>query len=417
MTAVADALSTLLPSDALDTEGLAAPALGRPPETVVRPSSADEVATLMEWATREGVGVLPMASGRRVRPVAREGRYVALSADRLSGIEEYEAANLTLTAGGGTPFEGVAAALAENRQWAPFDPPHAPERSLGGLVAAADPGPLRMGYGDVRHHVLGMTVVTGDGRILRLGGRVVKNVAGYDVLKAVVGSRGTLAVIASVCLRAFPRPQVDRVLVVEGGSVEELLEPALAVGTAPILPVSCVLVDGLEAGDGGPALLVRLHGARETVDEDQRRLEDHVGTSFATFLDTESGGGAGARTPSVLEAVRDRAVDHDVVIHASALPSRLADVLSALAAFDAEAVVVDSYDGFVRLGTSTAEAGLLSEARRTIEDLGGAIRVESTRAEIDASAGSTPPSEGERALIGRLREAFDPGGVLWPARR
>lgn len=432
MTAAADALSALLPSDALGEAGRAAPALGRPPETVVRPASTDEVATLMDWATRQRVGVLPMASGRRARPVAREGRYVALCADRLSGIEEYEAANLTLTAGAGTPFGSVAAALAENSQWAPFDPPGAPGRSLGGLVAAADHGPLKMGYGDVRHHVLGMTVVTGDGRTLELGGRVVKNVAGYDVLKAVVGSRGTLAVVTSVCLRAFPRPQVDRVLVLEGGSVEELLEPALEVGTAPILPVSCVIVDESASGpaggassstdaadavgrgggpvgrsESGPTLLVRLHGAEETVDDDQRRLEAHVGTRFRTL----------SEPTSVVEGVRDRAADHDVVINASVLPSRLSDALSALAPFGAEAAVVDSYDGFVRLGASAVEAGLLADVRREIEALGGATRVESSAPDVDASAGSTTPSDAERVLIGRLQEAFDPGGVLWPARR
>lgn len=422
MTAVAEALSTLLPPDALDPEGVEAPGPGRPPEAVVRPSTTDEVATVMAWATREGVGVLPLAAGRRARPVSGEGRWVALSTTRLSGVQEYEAANLTLTAGAGTPFSAVTAALAENRQWAPFDPPHAPERSVGGLVAAADPGPLRMGYGDVRHHVLGMTVVTGDGRILGLGGRVVKNVAGYDVLKAVVGSRGTLAVVTSVCLRAFPRPQVDRVLILEGASVEELLEPALEVGTAPVLPVSCVIVDALEVDAGaagpstgrgaGPALVVRLHGAAETVDDDQRRLEEHVGASFATVGD----GAVDDRARDVLDAVRDRAADHPVVIQASAVPSRLGDLLSALSALDAEALVVDSYGGIVRLGASGTEAERVADVRRRIEAVGGAMRLTSALPALDTWDGTTPPTDGERALVDRLREAFDPGGALWPAR-
>lgn len=418
-----DALSDLLPPDALALEEYAAPALGRPPEAVVRPSSVGDVAKLLAWASREGVGVLPVASGRRAEPVGRDGRYVALATDRLAGIEEYEAADLTITAGAGTPLPTIAETLAENRQWAPFDPPHANGRSLGGLVATGESGALRTGYGDLRHHVLGMTVVTGDGRTLDLGGKVVKNVAGYDLVKAVVGSRGTLAVIASVCLRAFPRPAVDRVLVRSGSSLAELVAIGLEAGTAPILPASCVVVDRLEATGGSPAVVVRLHGAARTVDTEQGRLEDHLGVPLETWADVGAEAGASqdpsGRASALLEAVRDHASDHEAVIHASALPSRLLGVLDALEALEPDAVAVDTYSGFVRAGVDPARLdGGLADTRAAVERLGGAVRVDVSGAlgAYPAASGSHP-SEGEALLIERLRSAFDPEGVLWPARR
>lgn len=419
---VADALSALLPSDALASEAFtgerAAPALGRPPEAVVRPASSEEVATLLSWASREGVGVLPMGGGRRVAPVAREGRYVAVATDRLAGIEQYEPADMTVTAGAGTSFATIDRELRAHGQWAPFDPPHVTERSLGGLASSGESGPLWMGYGDLRHHVLGMTVVTGDGRELDLGGRVVKNVAGFDLLKAVIGSRGTLAVITSVCLRAFPRPPVDRVVALTDGSVAGLLPYALKVGTAPVMPVSSMMVDRFDAAGGGPALVVRLHGALATVDADQARLEEHVGRSFETLGD--AGMEAAAPTDDVaaaLDALRDHASDHEVVLAASARPSRLGELLEALEPLEPEALAVDTYAARVRAGVGSVDHGLLSEARSAIERVDGAFRLARGGASRGGErAGASTPSGREAALTGRLVRAFDPEGVLWPAR-
>lgn len=400
----AEALASILPASAVVSDVTDARKGGRRPEAVVRPASPDEVATLMAWANREGVGVLPVASGRRARPVRGDGRYVVLESGGMSGITEYEAADLTLTAGAGTPFAEVTAALAEHSQWAPFDPPLAPGRSLGGLVSAGLSGPLHMGYGDLRNHVLGMTVVTGDGRVLRLGGRVVKNVAGFDVLKAVVGSRGTLAVITSVVLRAFPIPLVDRVLVLDGESVQELLAVALEVGTAPILPVSSVVVDALAEVGGRPALIVRLHGALETVDADQARLEDHIGRTFRGGSDVDLG------------RVRDRAGAGEVLVTVSARPSRLGEVLDALNGLDPAELLLDSYGGRVRILTPVTTPETFHRARELVESAGGAMRVAAPSMAGQAAGLGSRPSAGEVALIAGLRNAFDPGEVLWPAR-
>ena len=401
----AEALASILPPEALAPDTARQPALGRPPEAVVRPSSSEEVSRVVAWATEEGLGVLPVASGTRTTTVGRDGRYVALDTRRLSGIEEYEPADLTVTAGAGTSFSAVAEALAEHRQWAPFDPPRVAHRSLGGLVALGESGPLRMGYGELRNHVLGCRVVTGDGRVLRLGGRVVKNVAGFDVLKAVVGSRGTLAVVTSVTLRAFPVPQVDRVLGRFAGSVEALVDDAVQVGRAPVLPVSAVVVDAAGSPEGDAALLVRLHGARETVDADQRRLEHHLGGPMEPLDPTQWAGAS------------DHADDHDVVVEASCLPSRLADVLEAVRALEPESVFLDGYAAMIRAGLSHTTAEVLVKARERIEAAGGALRIRSRRVDPGLEAAASRPTAGEDRLIRRLQAAFDPVEVLCPARR
>ena len=419
-------LAEVLPSDAFEsvrTPPGEAPAgsppqgPGRLPESMVRPGSTQEVAAVLAWATREGIGVLPVASGSRAAPVSGEGAYVVLSTTRLSGIEIYEPADLTLTARAGTPFRVVDDALGAEGQWAPFDPPRVTERSIGGLVGSGESGPLWMGYGELRNHVLGATVVTGDGRTLRLGGRVVKNVAGYDLLKAVVGSRGTLAAVTSVCVRAFPRPAIDRVLVLRGSSVEALLDAAMDVGSAPMLPVSSVLADRI--GDGvenrAAALVVRLHGARSTVEADQAALERHIGAAFEIVGDDAFGGEA-SRAHTVLTTIRDRGATNAVVLDVSARPSRLREVLSALARLDADALVADTYGGRIRVGLREHDHSRVHAARQAIEGLGGALRVRHAAGNKTDEVQGSGPSDDETRLTDRLRGIFDPAGVFWPAR-
>ena len=435
-------LAELLPAEALRpsatvvgagsaTLGGTSRVLGREPESLVRPGSTEEVAAVLEWASREGVGVLPIASGCRAAPIRRDPPYgdrpyVVLSTERLSGIEIYEPADLTLTAGAGTPFREIDRALRAERQWTPFDPPFVTEWSLGGLVAMGESGPLWMGYGELRNHVLGATVVTGDGRRLRLGGRVVKNVAGYDVLKTIVGSRGTLGIITSVCVRAFPEPEVDRVLVLRGATPADLVGAACGVATAPVLPVSSVLVDGLVGEQTGPgesgagsadrraALVVRLHGALSTVDADQAALERHVGSTFQPASGDDSGG-VGAT--GLLAAIRDRAAREPVVLDLSARPSRLRDVLELVAQLEPAGFVADTYAGRMRVGLPECDAGALRSAREAIERLGGVLRVVRDERGNGGTQLDTPPSDHEVRLTGSLRAAFDPEGVFWPARR
>ena len=395
---VSDALSTRLP--------------GAAPESVVRPTSTEGVAEVLSWASREGVGVLPLGSGDRLGRAVPEGRYVALSTERLAGIEIYEPADLTLTAGAGTPVRDIDRELRANGQWAPFDPPFVLERTLGGLTATGESGPLWMGYGELRNHVLGATVVTGDGRVVRLGGRVVKNVAGYDLLKPIVGSRGSLGVITSVCLRAFPLPTVDRALVLRADHPAELVDSARAVGTAPIMPVSSVLVHRAEAL-GAAALVVRLHGQGATVDSDQATLEGHLGRDFevVTFH------GAPGADESVLAGLGEHASRSPYVVEATARLSVLDDLMRVLESLGQGRMFVDTYGVRARVGLDGFDREAVASATEAIDRIGGAMRVVRAPPEAETAEWWSRPTRDEVDLITSLRSRFDPAGVFWPAWR
>ena len=125
-------------------------------------------------------------------------------------------ADLVATVQAGTPLEALRRRLADEGMWLALDPPGRPERSLGSVIATATAGPLRHGFGPVRDHVLGCTVATGDGRLVKAGGRVVKNVAGYDLTKLQVGGFGGFGIIAEVHLRLRALPRADVTLVARG---------------------------------------------------------------------------------------------------------------------------------------------------------------------------------------------------------
>jgi glycolate oxidase FAD binding subunit len=400
-------LSDVLPAAALAEapEGGALSALAARAEAVVRPQATEEVADTLRWASAEGVGVLPVGSGERVRHGALEGRFVVLSTERLSGFEIYEPADVTFTARAGTRLADVNATLGAHRQWLPFDPPSLPDRTLGGLVASGESGAVAMLYGELRNHVLGATLVCGDGRVIRLGGRVVKNVAGFDLLRPVVGSRGRLGVITSVCLRAFPIPAVDRLLVHRSSDVAGLAAVARAIRTAPILPASSYLWS--PATGGGAALLVRLHGARSTVDADQATLDRHAGVTLESVAAPES----------LLEAARDHATDGALTVLLSVLPSRLFDGIAAAGRrLGGVAVAADAYAGWARLSTGATEPAALVALRDDVEALGGTLSVLSTGASPDVRALGSRPTREELDLAARLEQVFDPSGALWPCR-
>ncbi len=177
--------------------------------------------------------------------------------DGHRGILHYDPAELVLTARGGTPLAEVEAALAAKGQHLPFEPPHfGAGATLGGTVAAGLAGPARMAAGPVRDYVLGTRVLTGDGRVLKFGGEVMKNVAGYDVARLMAGSLGLLGVLLDVSLKVLPSAPARRTLVVEASQAEALVRMGALARTGMPVTASAWLADRWYVRlDGSPPAL------------------------------------------------------------------------------------------------------------------------------------------------------------------
>lgn len=412
MSRLTEALAGVLPAEALEGRDPGAWTVGgATPEAVVAPASPEEAREVLVAAAARGVGVVPLGAGTEPGPEAPAGPFVVMATERLSGVEEYEPADLTVTVRGGTSLAALAATLAQEGQWLPVDPPFAPRRTVGGVVAMGNAGSLGMAYGSPRDHVLGLTVVTGDGRVLRLGGRVMKNVAGFDLVKLMVGSRGTLGVVLSASFRLFPRPPDERVLVATSRAPGVLLESALRVATAPVVPASAVLVSPLPWGGGREsALVVRVQGTASTVEADAPRLLAGDGVRAV----------AGGEATAILEAVRDHAAARALTVRGSVLPGLLGDALSAMdEALPGAAVAADVMAGRVRASLDDAESvhpSALLRLRARLEAVGGTLVLERAPSSILARVPVTGGGGRVAALEAALRARFDPGGVLSPGR-
>jgi len=205
-------LASLVSSEGLLPEGVPVrwPGDVSPPAVHLAPGTVEEVAGVLERASREGWRVLPSGAGSRLGRGSAQEAEVLLSTRRLGGMSFYEPTDLTFTAGAGLPFGDLQGITGRHKQWVPMDPAGWEGSTVGGIVATGASGPLRHAFGSPRDHVLGLTMVAGDGRILRWGGQVVKNVAGFDVTRLCIGSRGKLGVITSVSARLFPLPEEER---------------------------------------------------------------------------------------------------------------------------------------------------------------------------------------------------------------
>lgn len=385
---------------------------GAKPLAGALPSTVEEVQAVLALAAGEGVGVVPLGGRSDPGSEAPSGPFLVLGTERLGGVQDYEPADLTVTAGAGITLGALGGVLAESGQWLPVDPPFSPRRTLGGLVATGAAGPLGTAYGAPRDHVLGLTVVTGDGRALRLGGRVMKNVAGFDVVKLMVGSRGTLGVVVSASVRLFPRPEEDRLLQCTAAHAAELLPLARAVATGPVVPASAVLMAHGDGGSGGEAtLVVRLHGAPSGVASDQARLLP-AGADFRPVPAED--------VAAKVEQARDHGADHPLVIRAAAFPGHLPELLGAVTAVLPYAdVTADVLAGRVRCwipDPGAVDVAALATLRIRVEALGGSLTLERAPGTILAKLPAYGSVGRAGALAVALRGRFDPGGVLSPGR-
>jgi glycolate oxidase FAD binding subunit len=236
---------------------------------VFRPRSVDEVSGLLAG----GGKFLPIGAETKPGLSSGSNEYGRISLAGCAGILEYDPGEFTFTALAGTRLTDIQSALARNGQYLPFDPPLASEgATLGGTIAAGLSGPGRVRYGGVRDFILGVRFVTGAGEVVRGGGKVVKNAAGFDFPKLMVGSLGRLGVIVEATFKVFPRPLAYATLKMDCGKLPSACEMMARLSTAPFD------FEGIELQPPGQIWL-RLGGAEATLGERVKKLEKFVAVS------------------------------------------------------------------------------------------------------------------------------------------
>ena len=242
---------------------------GISPQAIVLPTSTHEIQEVLGYAVDNRLSVIPAGSGTKLGVGNHlEQVDLVLSTSRLDQVLEYEPADLTVTVEAGIRLATLQAKLAEHGQYLPIDPPYADRCTIGGITATNASGPSRLRFGSARDLVLGMRVVQSSGTVVKSGGKVVKNVAGYDLNKLYLGSFGTLGVITEISLKLQPLPEIERNILLTFADIGEAVNGASEISGSQLLPTFLNLfVNGAPLTDRlEPCLLIGLDGHPETVE-------------------------------------------------------------------------------------------------------------------------------------------------------
>lgn len=363
--------------------------------TSVRPTAPSEVRDAVRAAGAHRQRLRIAGAGTWLdagRPVEADE---TLHLDGLSGIIEYEPGDLTLTALAGTRLDEIERATRANGQFLALDPFGAPEGTLGATLATASAGPIAHAFGAPRDTVLGLECITGDGLVVQGGGRVVKNVAGFDLVRLMTGAWGTLAVLTSASVRLRALPDVDRTLTLALDSPASSLDATLAeLRTASIAPWCAEVVN---------ASLARKLGL-EPRSQALLRLAGNAHAVEAQLLAINSIGGTAALPDDIWNRLRQfEDVPATSVVRLSGRPSRLARAWAHALDVAGDAWVHATLGrGIVRIVSDDAMLGTTPFDGTTIVE----------RLPRDRWDDIPPPAIDPISLA--LRMKFDPHGILNP---
>jgi len=420
---------------------------GMRPAVIVRPADAVQIAEILRFAAAEKLAAIPTGGCTKLGIGSPPARYdIALDLSRMNRVLAYDPHDLTLGVEPGVRIEGLLSTLAEKKQFLPLAVPFSARATIGGIVAANSSSPLRHAYGGVRDFCLGMEFVTGEGSQAKSGGRVVKNVTGYDLHKLLIGSLGTLAVITRVNFRTFPMPQAQGTFVASFSSAEAAFDFCRAVSH------SVLTLQMVEVANPGVAALIfsgeisaRIEprtwtvvlsaaGQPAVVDRHERELGQLAGAAVAEeFLRLSD-----AEADSVQAQIREfpklmtERTPAATIFRVSAVPGVMATLLGKLrvvaAQHELDLLSLGRAAGIFHVAflpqkeTSVPPQsipGVIAEVFRACgqPEMRASAMLEWCPAEIKTSADVVwGPERPDFELMRRVKNSFDPQNVLAPGR-
>jgi glycolate oxidase FAD binding subunit len=344
---------------------------------------------------------------------------VVLSLERMNRVMEYSPADLTATVEAGLTLNELNAITKGEKQWLPLDPPGSSIASVGAIAACNSSGALRFGYGMPRDYVLGLRLAHSDGSESKSGGRVVKNVAGYDLNKLYVGSYGTLAVLTEMTVKLRPLPESAATVLISSKYRGHLFLLAKKLMASELLPVSVIITnhvsgEGEPSGSGDNAMLVRFMESELAVKHQVDCIVGALDENLEAALLSEAE--AGPLWTRVAEWHQLRPVVLRISVPLSELPKKFEEALQTPYGCVA---VADVGTGIIRMafdGDDDFAAKIINRLRDIMSRVGGSVVIErasvQVKRQVDAWGDVGPAAK----LMQLMKAKFDPQSVLNPGR-
>ena len=385
------------------------------PNAVALPSSEAEVAAILREAVLAQMVVVPWGAGTKQdlgRPLERVD--LVLSLEKLDRVVDYVPADMTITVEAGMRFTELQALTARHGQTVSLDPPRAAGATIGGIVATAASGPRRMAYGGVRDILLGARVALPDGRVIKAGGKVVKNVAGYDMPKLFAGSLGTLGVITEVSLKLRPLPADSRTLLFGFAELGAAMAAAEAILNSELLPAAMAVLTPEAArrlaAPGPVSLAIALEETAENNVYQAERITQMLAADAVALAD-----GVESEFWDRLRNYGDRfGADFRMRVNTviSDLGQQLQECLSAPGPVKLEAVAyVPSGTAMLYGFRNGGEAGAVATAVQA-RMAGGSAVLESGPVALRRQVDVWGPARPEWKIVESIRKTFDAGRTL-----
>ena len=409
---------------------------GMTPKMAVSPATAEEVAAILAAAASHGAAVITWGGGTGMGIGAPPQRYdIALDITRLDQVVEHVAADLTVTVQAGIRLQELQDRLAEKGQYLPLDPPLPEKTTIGGILAANAGGPWRYAHGGPRDWLLGLKVALPNGNVVKSGGRVVKNVAGYDMSKLFVGSFGSLGVIVEAAFKVMPVPPARASAVASFKSCAAAARAGLALHSRNLSleslellnakAAAAVLPSEIDLPRDGWLLLIAAAGNGTAVERTLKELAAICGGDGAMIarLSPEQADATWQRLRGFyLPAEKEESF----LLRASLLPSQIASFAESTQSLAKEKGLSLQLAAWLGLGSVYVllrsdgrplnESDILAAMRNLTRGLGGYLVVEGCPAfakrQLDVWGQAGP----DTALMAKIKGQLDPRGTLSPGR-
>ncbi len=414
----ADVVRGGLAPDQIRSDDLAAVSVDETtPAVAVEPGSVAQVQFVLREAQNAGAAVIPHGGGTQLGFGNGPERYdVALSMRRLDRLIAYEPADMTVSVEAGMRLDDLQARLGEHGQWLPVDPPTPAGATIGGLLATNAFGPARHAHGTLRDWLLGGRVVHGDGSTSKSGGRVVKNVTGYDMHKLHVGALGTLGVIVEAAFKVAPRAKVDRSASIPCASGAQAIEVARVINDSG-LPIRALetlspAASDVVVGDARWCVLLRVASSAAAVERTVRdiaRISRDASAEVADCREDVWEDWASAFMRGGLALRVSTPVQHVAAVCERVDREHAAVRMSATTSCGLIRVVTD--------GASDAKAlAMIQMAHGLAAKYGGSVVVEAASVPVKREIDVFGASRADFEIMRRLKDELDPKRTLSPGR-